>query len=96
MKQLLLLVAGSMGIAHSGSASAKTCFCKATCNFINKESTDFYVNADVSCDLSLSQKKARLISELKVHIASEHGQIADKDISKHTEVICYESSPANK
>ncbi|MEI8026363.1 MAG: hypothetical protein WCI18_08435 [Pseudomonadota bacterium] len=61
MKQLILLEALIMGIAHSGSASAKTCFCKASCYFVNKESSDFSLSEDVSCDLSLSQKKARFM-----------------------------------
>ncbi len=73
-----------------------TCFCKAMCYFVNKESSDFTLSQDVSCDLSLSEKQAFLWAELRVHMASEHGKFQDKDVPKHSKITCYEASPVIK
>jgi len=92
MRPLLFFLVLSMGIAQSGSVEAKSCFCKALCFFENKDSADFSMSQDVSCDLSLSEKKATLLTDLKLHMAAEHSQLRDEDISKHTKVTCYEIS----
>ncbi len=93
---LFYIVVLSASIASSGGAFARTCFCKAMCYFVNKESSDFTLSQDVSCDLSLSEKQAFLWAELRVHMASEHGKFQDKDVSKHSKITCYEASPVIK